>query len=163
MTKTPTPAEAQALLGEHRTMGKLFERHQEALVGLQLELALGDLEDFARRLRHHIRMEETVLLPVCAAMTGLPRSGRLEFFRAEHRKIMASLDAILTAARTLNRGPGERSAVVVLMDRESRFKALLDHHERREETVLLRRFGAAVAVGAVEPTGKGEARSPEAC
>ena len=106
-------------------------------MGLALSTALAELEEFARRIRRHIRLEEEVLLPAYSHQAEHPRGGKPEFFFDEHRKIEAKLQEILTAARGLSVGSATRGAVVALIEREAVLKALLSHHEEREEKTLL--------------------------
>ena len=48
-----------ALMETHTVLRELFVQHQEALLELDLPHALKRLEEFAGRLQHHIREEET--------------------------------------------------------------------------------------------------------
>ena len=144
MSSYPSLSEIQAVAAEHEALTAIFQQHQEALVGQLFIQALADLEEFARRLSRHIRVEESSLLPAYAELKGLPRIGTPEFFVSEHRKIEKAFEDILGSMRSISPGPGSARAVVSLMDRETRFKALLEHHERREVQLLFPRLTAAV-------------------
>jgi len=152
MEPLPSLSEVQSVAAEHAVLRAIFQQHQEALVGLLFVHALADLEEFARRLHRHIRIEELTLLPAYAALADLPRTGAPEFFIQEHRKIEEGLDDILNGMRSISPGPGSSRAVVALMDKETRFKSLLEHHEVREEQDLFPRLTAAVSPGASNPS-----------
>ncbi|MFH1723879.1 MAG: hemerythrin domain-containing protein [Elusimicrobiota bacterium] len=138
--RAPELCDLRSMEGEHRMLEDLLRRHQEALVGFEFSSALAELEEFARRLRRHMALEEKVLIPAYAGLADLPRAGQPGFFVDEHRKIEARIEAILTAARSLSAGSGTRGAVVSLLEREMRVKTLLEHHQSREETTLLPRL-----------------------
>ena len=144
MGSFPTLAELETLAAEHDLLKSMFQRHQEALVGMHFVNALGDLEDFSRRLRRHMRVEETVMLPAYQGLNHTPRAGKAEFFQQEHIKIEQELEAVLQAMRTMTPGPSANKAVVSLLEREIRFKNLLEHHEIREEEFLFPRLRAAL-------------------
>lgn len=153
----PSLAALLPLAAEHRVLGEKLERHLEALVGMEFAVALADLEEFARDLHRHIRREELELLPVYAALDGIPRQGRPEFFIQEHRKIEDLLAGMLASMRALTAGPRARQGVLDLLERGFRLRSLLEHHERREEATLfpcLRRF--------VEESGRRRPRAPRA-
>ncbi|MBI5597288.1 MAG: hemerythrin domain-containing protein [Elusimicrobia bacterium] len=135
--RAPTAGDLARVREDHAVLEDLLRRHQEALVGLDLSNALGELEEFARRVRRHIRLEEDVLLPAYRAQGEPPRGGKPEFFLDEHRKIEQKLEEILTAARGLSVGSATRGAVVSLIEREAVLKSLMSHHEEREEKTLL--------------------------
>lgn len=142
MGALPTAEEIAALSADHAALKALFQQHQEALVGLLFVHALADLEEFGRRLRRHIRVEEASLIPAYAGLDGLPRAGRPEFFLDEHRRIEQEFESLLDSMRSLSPGPRAGRAVVALLERELRFKQLLGHHEEREETALFPRLRA---------------------
>jgi hemerythrin-like domain-containing protein len=144
MDPAPTLSDVDSIAAEHAVLKAIFQQHQEALVGLLYVHALADLEEFARRLHRHIRVEEMTLLPAYGALPDLPRAGAPEFFLQEHRKIEESLEEILNAMRSLSPGRNSSKAVVSIMERETRFKSLLEHHEIREEQFLFPRLKGAL-------------------
>ena len=145
--RAATAADLAAVRAEHAVLGDLLARHQDALVGFDFSNALGELEEFSRRLRRHIRLEEDVLLPAYAALGEPPRGGQPQTFFDEHRKIEERLEEIMTAARWLGVGSASRRAVVALIEREARLKAVLGHHEEREDKTLLARLDKALEGG----------------
>ncbi|TBR23504.1 hemerythrin domain-containing protein [bacterium] len=136
--RPPTAADLAQVRADHEAIAAHLKRHQEALVGFELSNALGELEEFARRLRRHIRLEEDILLPAYEALGAAPRGGKAEFFADEHRKIEAKVAELLASVRGLSSGSTPRSAVVALIEREARLKELLSHHEQREEMFMIR-------------------------
>ncbi|MDE2293352.1 MAG: hemerythrin domain-containing protein [Elusimicrobia bacterium] len=137
--RPPTLADVAQARAEHGQLKELMRRHQESLIGFELSNALGELEEFARRLRRHIRLEEDVLLPVYAGLGPFPRGSGAETFLTEHRRIEALTAEVLAAARGLSVGSASRGGVVSLIEREAALKAFLARHERREELSLLAR------------------------
>lgn len=138
--RPPTRADLAQVREDHEAIAEHLKRHQEALVGFELSNALGELEEFARRLRRHIRLEDDILLPAYEALGPAPRGGKAEFFYDEHRKIEAKVAELLASVRGLSAGSTPRAAVVALIEREARLKEVLNHHEQREEMFLLRRL-----------------------
>ena len=136
--RAPTPADLAQVGEDHAAIAEHLKRHQEALVGFDLSSALGELEEFARRLRRHISLEEDILLPAYEALGPAPRGGKVELFFEEHRKIEAKVAELLSSVRGLSSGSTPRAAVVALIEREARLKELLSHHEQREEMFMLR-------------------------
>lgn len=135
-----TLADVAQVRDDHAAIGEHLKRHQEALVGFDLSNALGELEEFARRLRRHIRLEEDILLPAYESLGAAPRGGKAEIFYDEHRKIEAKVAELLASVRGLSSESTPRGAVVALIEREWRLKELLRHHEQREEMFMIRRI-----------------------
>lgn len=128
------------LLEEHQGIDEVLSRHQETLIGLEFTHALGALEELARRITRHIRQEEELLLGAYAGLEGTPPNAQPEDFREEHRRIGRSLKELLSSARGLTLGAGMRRAVILLLEKETRFKDLLAAHTRREEAHLYPRL-----------------------
>lgn len=136
--RSPTAADLAQVREDHAAIGEHLKRHQEALVGFEFSNALGEFEEFARRLRRHIRLEDDILLPAYEALGPAPRGGKTEIFFDEHRKIEAKVAEVLSSVRGLSVGSTPRAAVVALIEREARLKELLSHHEQREEMFMIR-------------------------
>ena len=126
----------QMLEADHRVMELLLAGHQEALLGFELSSALAKLEEFARRLRQHIRAEEELLAAAESLKLDWPRGGTPEILRQEHGKIEEKLTELLGAMRGVSRGSG-RKVVLAILERGVRFKSLLEHHVQREEEIVL--------------------------
>lgn len=124
------------LLHTHEALDELFLLHQEAVLGLELPLATRQLDEFARGLREHIRVEEEILLPLYAQrVERIPRAGP-ELFSGEHERLseaLARFAAALEAFKT--KGLKPRGALEYL-DQQYIFKHLAEHHNLREEQYL---------------------------
>lgn len=133
----PPPVSLTRLLETHARVLAAFALHQEALLDLDFPAALRHLEAHAATLRAHIREEDGTLLPVYATRAGRVPGGAPEQFLAEHRHIeelVAGLRQDVAALRLDQ--PGLRARVIAIFDREALYKHLLEHHDRRERSVL---------------------------
>ncbi len=130
-----------ALHQHHAALRERFLLHQEALIGLDLDLAQQRLRDHASALREHIRCEERLLLPRYATCNGeVPRGGSVTIFFDEHRKIERLLEQLEGLLSSLCQDPSHpqlRRGVLKLLEREILLTHLLEHHEHREESILL--------------------------
>ncbi|HET7921895.1 MAG TPA: hypothetical protein VFM15_03990 [Gammaproteobacteria bacterium] len=121
---------------EHRDLGMLFQRHQEALLRRRWAHAARLLSHHHARLAAHIRIEEDWLLP-CApgAQSAAPRWNP-EIYRAEHRKLLELAGKLaIKLARARRRGVSP-TLLLALLDEEKTFKHVFEHHHRREERGL---------------------------
>ena len=125
-----------SLLEIHEHLNEMLLLHQEALLALDVGLALTKLEVFERELYDHIRVEEELLLPVYARAGRIP-GGALEFYTGEHKKLLeflarfkARLEELREGVRDLKRG------IIELFDEQARFKQLMQHHDMREQNIL---------------------------
>lgn len=139
-TQTSRLGDLLDILEEHQQIDEALLRHQETLLGLEFTHALGALEELERRLSRHIRREEESLFGVYAGLGGFPQGAHPDVFREEHRRIERSLKDLLAGARGLTLGAGVRRAVILLLERETRFKTLLSGHAQREEQHLYARL-----------------------
>lgn len=133
---------------DHKALSERFQSYQEALVGMEVSCALAELDDFARILHRHIRLEDEVLIPAYALIPDLPHGGDPEYFRNEHRKIDSQLGEILTTTRSLSTGSTSRTSILALLKRGMRLGDLMAHHIRREESILLPRLRKSLQRGA---------------
>lgn len=124
------------LLGLHQHIGELFLVHQEALLALDVELALSKLTRFERELRAHMRVEEDLLLPVYAR-AGRIQGGPLEFYTGEHKRMLEFLERFTERLERLKQDPTNlKREVIELFDEQALFKHLMQHHDMREENIL---------------------------
>lgn len=140
MVKKATLTQLLEVEADHRSLEDILWRHQEALVGMEFTQALGALEEFARKLSRHIRIEEESLLPAYADLGDFIHAGRPEIFIEEHRKIEQRTKDLLSATRSLTLGAGARRAVLLLLERETHLKEMLNHHVKREDAILFQRL-----------------------
>lgn len=121
------------LLKQHEEMEHLFSSHQEALVERDWEAARRELDGYRALVEAHITEEETDLLPIYATLGEAPRGGSAELLRTEHQKILkglARLDMLMTDFEAL--ATVRPRDMIELLERESTFKHLMEHHDIRE-------------------------------
>jgi hemerythrin-like domain-containing protein len=126
----------QHLPEEHREVDELFLRHQEALLARDFATAEALLEAVTRAVARHIEVEEREVLPLYRERISPEPGGDAELILAEHRKIEAYLKRFgerMAAWRAQTPSPRE---VLALLDVQSQFKHLMDHHDRRERSFL---------------------------
>ena len=125
-----------SLLEIHEHLNEMLLLHQEALLALEVELAVARLEVFERELCAHIRVEEELLLPVYAR-AGRIQGGAIEFYTGEHKKILEFLARFKARLEELKEGKTDlKRGVIELFDEQARFKQLLQHHDMREQNIL---------------------------
>ncbi|HXG94666.1 MAG TPA: hemerythrin domain-containing protein [Blastocatellia bacterium] len=125
-----------SLLEVHERLSELFLLHQEALLALDIELALKRLREFTIELRAHMQVEEEVLLPVYER-AGRIQGGPVEFYTGEHRKMLEFLARFVKKLEELKHGPANlKREVIELFDDEALFKHLMEHHDMREENIF---------------------------
>lgn len=124
------------VLAVHEQLTELFLQHQEALLQLNVPLALRRLQQYEQALYAHMQIEEELLLPIYQRAGQIP-GGPPEFFLGEHRRMReflvrftARLQALSAASLTLPR------AIIQLFDEEATFKALCEHHDMRERNLF---------------------------
>lgn len=132
-----------ALLETHRDLDELFLRHQESLLALNLEQAARELEEYEQRLLRHMAEEEDWLLPIYGRAGAIP-GGALELFTGEHRKMREFVTRFKKTLAALRSRLGLQSdwprdlkrELITLLDQQTLFKHLVEHHGAREETIL---------------------------
>jgi hemerythrin-like domain-containing protein len=125
-----------SLLDIHQVLKELFLQHQEALLDGDLGRAQERLAEFERRLLHHIREEEELLLPVYARAGVIP-GGPPVLFTGEHKRMQEMLAGFKQTLSSLERDPNSRKrGILWLLDRQATFKNLMEHHDLRETNIL---------------------------
>lgn len=125
-----------SLLDIHQVLKELFLQHQEALLDGDLARAEERLAEFERRLLHHIREEEELLLPVYARAGVIP-GGPPVLFTGEHQRMQELLAGFKQALSSLEQNPDSRKrGILWLLDRQATFKNLMEHHDLRETNIL---------------------------
>src|SRR5438552_323465 len=121
-----------SLLDVHEHLNDLFLTHQEALLMLDVPLALERLVQFEKELREHMRFEDEVLLPIYRR-AGRIIGGPVEFFTGEHKKMLEFIVQFKETLHQLEKKPADlRREIIELLDAESRFKQIVEHHDLRE-------------------------------
>ena len=126
------------LLKLHREFDELFLYHQEALLSLDIYGASEILARYKPELLTHMKQEEDLLLPLYQARAGRIPGGPVEFFLGEHKKMAAFIDEFQKALIRMRSESGSqlKRSIIALLDRESTYKCLLEHHNLREKNIL---------------------------
>lgn len=125
----------------HTELDEQFLAHQEQVLSGRFAESLRTLDAFTAAIRLHMTQEEDVLLPIYVER-GRPQfpAQRLQdrVFRLEHRKLLDLLGRIRARIEEVARGPARAAPrqIIALIERESVFKHVLEHHGERENQVL---------------------------
>jgi iron-sulfur cluster repair protein YtfE (RIC family) len=131
-----------AILKDHRELQNFFNSHQRALLARDIDGALGLLTKFQDSLEHHIRYEEDVLLPLYVQKEAETEGGTLKLFQAEHQKLLELTDKLTQLTARLYGAPDLIGEILAIIDKETMFKGLFDHHALREQNILFPRLDA---------------------
>ena len=125
------------VLALHRELDELFFHHQRALLDFDFRGALERLKAYEAALLSHMLDEEEVLLPLYSERNPEPeRGGRADFFLLEHAKMRRHLAHFREQLPRLARLPEPSRAILKLLDQETTYKHLVEHHDQREERYL---------------------------
>ncbi len=129
----------------HEAQEALFHQHQCCLVDRELDQALLLLKQYRAQILRHMRDEEEILLPLYEKGQILP-GGQGNYFVQEHRKLLDFLDRIKDAMEVLALAEGDAwyRALFTVLDLETTFKNIGEHHEAREEKFLFPGLDALV-------------------
>ncbi len=133
------------LLEVHGRLGRAFEEFQYALLDQDLELAERRLKRFRHDLLRHMRHEEEVLIPIYEKGPIQP-GGKVEYFQAEHRKLLELLEELKAGLETAARAAKDEfhHALLVVVDAACHYVHFTEHHEMREERYLFPALDALV-------------------
>jgi hemerythrin superfamily protein len=127
----------QDVLALHRELDELFFQHQRALLDFDFRGARERLAEYESALLAHMRDEEGVLLPLYRERDPEPaRGGRADFFLLEHAKMRRHLAHFREQLPRLAGLPEPSRALLKLLDQETTYKHLVEHHDTREERHL---------------------------
>lgn len=126
------------MMEAHHELDGLFREYQLALVGKDTARSLSFLARFRWELLQHMEEEERCVLPLFEQRCGELPGGRREIFELEHAKIRTNLDRLMDKGLEVLPATGTPTSgqVLDLIDRAWPFKQLLQHHERREASIL---------------------------
>lgn len=121
----------------HTDLEEVFALHQEALIELRLELARDVLAAYRALLGLHMKHEEERLLPV------FDRAGRIEkwpraLYTGQHEKMLGLLERAAAGLDGMIASPPDnlRRSVIALLDFETTYKHLHEHHDGAERQGL---------------------------
>ena len=138
----------------HAELGELFLVHQECLLIGEIALAREVLAAYRSALRLHMQHEEELVMPIYLRAES-PRWPE-ELYTGQHEKLLALLDRVEAALTPLDRAGVWRRAVIEVLEIETSFKHLVDHHHLAEDQAF---YPTADA----ESTEAERARIVEAC
>lgn len=126
---------------QHLELRELFMQHQEVLLQARFHEAIASLAHFDARLAVHMSLEEKHLFPEFA---GIDRKTKwdVSLYEMEHEKVkqlyaIISNDLEWLSEQSLNESETRRN-IIALLDKEKTFKGLLEHHEDREVSAMLK-------------------------
>jgi hypothetical protein len=155
MPDTPAPAFFQQ---QHALLDTALQAHLLALVGGEFGPALAWFTQWQQATLAHIATEDQYLLP------HVPQGARwaARVYRLEHERIAllaedyaAQLQAVACAPPP--DAPGQRLAVLTLLDAVHALRHVLEHHHLREEQALAQELPLAVQQAAWTAPGLTEA------
>ena len=116
----------------HDLLEAAFHVHQECLLDFDYPRARALFQRYREWLDCHMRHEETWLLPVFARIGEIKRwPARL--YTGEHEKMNGFLDRIAVLLdRLCEQEPPAKAALLQLLDVETSYKHLVEHHHERE-------------------------------
>jgi hemerythrin-like domain-containing protein len=120
----------------HRELDERFFRHQVSLLDFNFRLALERLKIYESALLEHMRDEEEVLIPLYAERANPARGGAADFFLLEHEKMRRHLTHFREQLPRLVELPEPSRALLKLLDQETTYKHIVEHHDEREERHL---------------------------
>lgn len=128
------------LAAEHDALGALMAAHLDRLLAGDLGAALETFDAFAQALCDHMACEEQVLFPQLAALPA-PR-WKVGVYQVEHDRLRLLLagqrERLAAAARDGGCGAELRVRILALLDAAHPLRHVLDHHQQREASGLLR-------------------------
>ena len=124
------------VLGLHRELDELFFRHQVSLLDYNFRTAFERLCEYESALLAHMRDEEELLLPLYRERATPERGGRADFFLLEHDKMRRHLAHFRGQMPRLYELPEPSRALIKLLDQETTYKHLVEHHDGAERAAL---------------------------
>ncbi len=131
------PPSFASLLDIHEALEEIFALHQEALLLTDFPAALELLTIHSELLRVHMDHEESFLLPVFERAGPVEKWPRV-LYTGQHEKMRGMLERADASLRTFIDNPPTRPrrAVIGLMDFETTYKHLVEHHDGAEREGL---------------------------
>jgi len=124
------------VLSAHSTLDAIFALHQELLLLREPDLPLSVLKAYKTLLVAHMRQEEQLLFPIFERPPEHPR-WPLALYLGQHKKLLVLLDRCLGALETVAASGALRGAfVIALLERETTYKHLSEHHDGAERQGL---------------------------
>lgn len=135
--KVADPYSFAALVEVHAVIEDVFLAHQEALTLLDVGAARELFSIHGRLLGLHIQHEERLLIPVFERAGAVPKWPTV-LYTGQHKKMLGMLEGVPAALDELERLPlaQRRRAMLRVLDHETTYKHLVEHHEGAEREGL---------------------------
>jgi hemerythrin-like domain-containing protein len=120
------------LLGLHEELADMFLAQQYALLRFDFSGALSVLKAYETALLKHMADEESLLMPIYEQRAVSETGGSSQLFLKEHVKMRGWVTFFREQIGRLAEDPKPEADLILLLDRESFYKRLCSHHDRRE-------------------------------
>jgi len=124
------------LLDLHKDLDEMFLAQQYALLHFDFKSALSILMKYESALLTHIKDEEEILLPIYKEHACIIKGGNAQLFLDEHLKMLGWVEFFNEHIARLANESSPESDLILLLDRESFYKRLCSHHDKRETDIL---------------------------
>jgi hemerythrin-like domain-containing protein len=124
------------LLDLHQDLEEIFYDHQVKLLRFEFDEALAILEQYEKALLTHIKEENSLLLPIYEKRGEIQKGGAVQMFYDEHEKLANHILLFKEEIDNLKNVEEIERRLLWLLERESFFKKLADHHDIRETNFL---------------------------
>ncbi len=123
----------------HRELDHLFLRAREALFERRLDEARELFEAWEDALRAHAALEEALILPRADRAVEAGRAAAVAIYSGEHVRMLELAAAArgAVAALAARAEPPSTRELIALFDEQGTIRRLADHHQAREENILL--------------------------
>ena len=128
--------EFDILLDLHNEIDAVFFRHQCSLLNFDFMRALEELEEYESLLIRHMKDEEDFLLPIYAERAKMEKAGEAKIFLDDHEKMRIYVEQFKDQTIKLAGEEHPENGLLLLLDRESFYKRLNSHHDKREREHL---------------------------
>lgn len=124
------------LLDLHKYLDEMFLAQQYTLLHFDFAEALSLLEQYETALLSHMKDEEEVLMPIYQERASVIKGGNAQLFLDEHAKMRGWVKLFKNEIARLAEEPKPEADLIQLLDRESFYKRLCSHHDKRETDIL---------------------------
>ncbi|MCK6485617.1 MAG: hemerythrin domain-containing protein [Phycisphaerae bacterium] len=134
-----SPRSLEQLRDDHASEKQLFQRFLEALIDRRMTEALTALDAFAENVAEHITAEDDFWIPQFDRRFGMTRGFGATLLLSEHRLIEKLLRELHQQARAIctSESPAPAVDILLLIEAALRFRGVVDHHQEREERVMI--------------------------
>ena len=124
------------LLTLHVELDEMFLAHQRRLLHFDFNGAFSILDEYESFLLSHMNDEEKILLPIYKSRGSQTPCGNAQLFLKEHSRMREWVTFFKQQITKLAADATPEGDLIRLLDRQSFFKRLCSHHDRREADFL---------------------------